>query len=274
LGRSEASPRLRLAQLGLDPKRSLGQHFLHDRAIVRRICDVAGLDPEGVSVEVGPGLGILTEELAGRVRTVIAIEKDDELAAALGEIMPANVRIINADALEFDLSEIPDGPYYLVANLPYNVATAILRRFLDSTRRPVSCTVMVQREVAERMVARPPDMGILAVATRFHGEPRIAFRVGRGAFTPPPNVVSAVVHIQVNPNPPLPQAEFEPFFELVRAGFGTRRKQLKNSLSANAEIDAERLTAALDAAGISQQARAQELDVNDWLRLYHALRAA
>lgn len=273
MSRSDVSPRLRLAQLGLDPKRSLGQHFLHDRAIVERICDVAGLTPDSLVVEIGPGLGILTEELASRVRTVVAIEKDDALAASLRQIVPANVRIINADALEFDLSEIPDRPYSIVANLPYNVATAILRRFLDSQRRPASCTVMVQREVAERMVVRPPDMGILAVATQFHGQPRIAFRVGRGAFTPPPNVTSAVVKIDVDPDPPLPQAEFEPFFDLVRAGFGTRRKQLKNSLSANAGIDAERLTAAFDAAGIPQQARAQELDVADWLRLYRALRS-
>ncbi len=268
---SDASPRLRLTQLGLNPKRSLGQHFLHDRAIVQRICDVANLPSDAFVVEIGPGLGILTEALSDRVSEVIAIEKDEFLAEALAKVVPENVEVVNVDALQFDPEQLGERAYHLVANLPYNVATAILRRFLDSRRRPVNCTIMLQREVAERMIVRPPDMGILAVAMQFHGTPKIAFRVGRGAFTPPPRIVSSVIHIEVFRKPPLPQEQFAAFFDLVRAGFGNRRKQLKNSLEANAGLDAATISGAFTRAVIPDQARAQELDVDDWLKLYEAL---
>lgn len=265
-----SSPAKRLAALGLSAKKSLGQHFLHDQAIVRRICDVAAIPRSATVVEIGPGLGTLTVELAKRAATVIALEKDSELADALSRLMPENVQVQNTDALEFDPSSLGKPDYYLVANLPYNVATAILRRILDSTVPPHSCTFMVQREVADRMVTRPPEMNILSVAMQFHGHPRIAFRVGRGAFTPPPRVTSAVVHMPVQRRLGLDQSELAAFFDLVRAGFSARRKQIKNSLE-NGGIPGGLVVPILESAGVDPATRPQELDVDDWLAMFHAL---
>ncbi|CAN5529223.1 16S rRNA (adenine(1518)-N(6)/adenine(1519)-N(6))-dimethyltransferaseRsmA [soil metagenome] len=265
-----SSPAKRLAALGLSAKKSLGQHFLHDQAIVRRICDVASIPPNATVVEIGPGLGTLTIELAKHADSVIALEKDSDLAKALSHLMPGNVQVQNTDALEYDPSSIDGRDYYLVANLPYNVATAILRRFLDSTFPPRSCTFMVQREVADRMVTRPPEMNILGVAMQFHGHPRIAFRVGRGAFTPPPRVTSSVVHMPVQRRFDLDQSDLEGFFDMVRAGFSARRKQIKNSLE-NGGIPDDLVVPILESAGIDPASRPQELDVEDWIAMFQAL---
>lgn len=265
-----STPSELLDALGIRPDRSLGQHFLHDRAIVRRIVDVSGVDGETTVVEVGPGLGILTGELARRANRVIAIEKDDELARALQRHLPENVTIVAGDALEVDIAPLLRPGYRLVANLPYNVATAIIRRFLEMDPQPASMTVMVQREVAERMVASPPDMSLLAVAVQMYGSPRIAFRIGRGAFVPPPNVESAVVHLETH-DPPLKGSDLNRFFELVRAGFSQRRKQLVNTLSAATGLDKSQLSGKLRSAGIDPAERPERLDVEDWLRLYAAL---
>ena len=264
-----STPAQRLAHLGLTAKKSLGQHFLHDRRIVQRICDVAEIRPGASIVEIGPGIGILTEELARRAKTVVAIEKDAALAGALAPVTPPNVAILNADALKFDIGELGDDPYELVANLPYNVATAILRRFLDAPNPPQRCTFMVQREVAERMVARPPDMNILAIAMQFHGVPKIAFHVGSGAFTPPPRVASAVVHMPVARSFDVPQAQLGQFFNLVRAGFSARRKTLRNSLLVGG-LDGQTLDAMLEQAGVDGTNRPQQLGVDAWHALFVA----
>jgi len=264
-----STPAQRLSALGLNAKKALGQHFLHDRGIVERICAVASLKPDATVVEIGPGLGILTEALAERVATVVALEKDEQLAAALRTIVPPNVDVRAVDALACDAAELAPAPYDLVANLPYNVATAILRRFLDSAHPPRSCTFMVQREVAERMVTRPPDMNILAVAMQFHGSPRIALHIGRGAFTPPPRVSSAVVHMTVERKFDVPQAELAAFFELVRAGFSARRKTLRNSLLVGG-LSVDAVDSMLLQARIDGSRRPQMLDVADWYALFVA----
>jgi 16S rRNA (adenine1518-N6/adenine1519-N6)-dimethyltransferase len=261
------SPAKRLAELSLGSKKSLGQHFLHDRRIVERICDAACIESTTRVVEVGPGLGILTEELARRANCVIALEKDTQLASALSATAPENVIVRNDDALTIDLNEICEQPYALVANLPYNVATAILRRFLDSANAPVSCTFMIQREVAERIVARPPEMNLLAVAMQFHGRPKIAFHVGRGAFTPPPRVTSSVVHMPVHRQLVVSQEDLGQFFGLVRAGFSARRKQLKNSLE-NGGVPGDLVSTLLRNAEVDPAVRPQELDLADWGRMF------
>ncbi len=261
-----------LRELGIRPRKALGQHFLHDRAIVRRIVETAQLPPDALVVEIGPGLGILTEELARRARSVIAVELDARLAEQLAErFHGTNVRIVHGDALEVDLAALTGQcPYFVVANLPYNVATPILERLLTSDHPPERLVVMVQREVAERMAARPPAMSYLGVLVQFFALPRVAFRIGPGAFTPPPKVESAVVVLDRR-TPPLPKHHWDSFFALVRAGFAQRRKMLLNALATATGMDKEMLRALLQRAGIEPSRRAETLTVEEWLRLWRVL---
>ena len=270
-----------LRELAVRPSKGKGQNFLTDRGIVARIADAAALVPGATVVEVGPGLGILTAELLARVGPtgrVIAVELDRRLAAHIrDEFADApNLTVIEGDILRqspaFLLAERPaDTPYTLVANLPYNITSAVLRHFLDSPRRPQALTVMVQREVAERIIARPPEMSVLAVAIQFYGGPSIALRIAPGAFIPRPKVDSAVLRVALHPSPPLPMEETPAFFAIVSAGFGQRRKQLGNSLAAGLPIEKGTLIAALIASGIDPSRRAETLTVADWLTLHAAL---
>jgi len=280
---SETPPRWRalLRELAVRPSKGRGQNFLTDRDIVARIADAARLAPGMTSVEIGPGLGILTAELLARVGSdgrVIAVELDRRLAAHIREEFGANpaLTLIEGDVLRQPIATIlvgvPEGiPYALVANLPYNITSATLRHFLDDPRRPASMTVMVQREVAERIVARPPEMSILAVAIQFYGTPQIAMRIGPGAFIPRPKIDSAVLHIVTPAAPPLPQAAIPGFFAIVAAGFGQKRKQLANSLTAGLPLSKEESGAALAAAGLAPARRAETLSVAEWLALHAAL---
>src|SRR5690606_10746789 len=192
--RTEPTFRDLLEEIGVRPSKALGQNFLHDTRIVQRIAEVADLGPDDLVVEVGPGLGILTRELARRAGTVIAVELDTRLADHLRESLELeNVRMVEGDILDLNLAElVGKRPYHVVANLPYSVAAAVIEHVLESDHRPGRMVVMVQREVAERIVARPPEMSVLAVAVQFYAVPRIAFRVGPGAFVPRPRVDSAV----------------------------------------------------------------------------------
>lgn len=260
-----------MATLGLTPSKGMGQNFLHDRGIVRRIADSAGIGQGDTVLEVGPGLGILTEELAARAQRVVAVELDDRLAEHLPDVMPSNVEIVHADALEIDPSSLAGPNYSVVANLPYSVGTAVVRRMQEADPPPHSLTVMLQREVAERMTAVPPDMSLLAVGVQFYGTPRLLFRVGGGAFIPAPNVESAVLQI-VSHTPPLARHERDGFFRVVTAGFSQRRKQLVNSLMHGLYIDRVSVIAALEAAGIPPTERAERLSVDAWVRVYLALR--
>ncbi len=270
-----------LRELAVRPRKGKGQNFLTDRAIVARIADAAALAPGATVVEVGPGLGILTADLLARVGPtgrVIAVELDRRLAAHIRDEFAAApaLTVVEGDILRQPpdrlLAELPgDQPYTLVANLPYNITSAVLRHFLDHPRRPQALTVMVQREVAERIVARPPAMSILAVAIQFYGTPSIALRIAPGAFIPRPQVESAVLRVAVHRAPPLPEAAIPTFFAIVSAGFGQRRKQLGNSLAAGLPIDKGALIAALIAATIDPARRAETLTVTEWLALHAAL---
>lgn len=258
-----------LAELGVRPSKSKGQNFLHDAGIARRIAEAAELRPGELVLEVGPGLGALTGELAQRAERVVAVELDRVLAAYLRAAAAANVTVVEDDILAADVAALTGGePFVVVANLPYNIAAAAIERLLEAPPRPRRLVVMVQREVAERMVAQPPAMSLLAVAVQFFGRPHIVIRLGPGAFIPAPKVDSAVVRIDVAPEPPLPQRAQPAFFRLVRAGFGQRRKQLANALAAGLGQPKGAVEAALRAAGVAPERRAETLAVADWLALY------
>lgn len=262
--------RAALADLGVTPSKARGQNFLHDRRIVERIVDVAQVGAGDTVLEIGPGLGVMTLELAQRARRVIAVEVDARLAERLRVLMPANVTVIHEDALNIDFGALAGPDYHVVANLPYSIGTALIRRCQESDPPPQSLTVMVQREVAERMCAAPPAMSLLAVGVQFYGRPVIQFRVGGGAFIPPPRVESAVVRIETG-QPPLPRAMWPAFFRIVSAGFASKRKQLLNTLSAGLGIGREAALHALQRAEIDPTLRAETLNVGDWVTLFRAL---
>lgn len=263
------------------PKKSLGQHFLRDRTVPPRIADVAQIQPGDSIVEVGPGHGILTEELAGRLDPnkggrLVGVELDQRLLPQLEQRFAdkQQVSFVHADVLDVSPRELAGGrPYKLVANLPYYITSAVLRHFLESDAKPLSLTVMVQREVAERMAARPPDMSLLSVAVQFYGKPSIAFRVPPGAFNPPPKVESAVVRIDVYPpgQRPAQTKSEQNFFRVAQAGFGQKRKQLANTLASGLGLAKAHVAAQLREAGVDPARRAETLSLEEWAKVQSAL---
>ena len=267
-----------LREYGLRPRKGLGQNFLTDTQVVERIVAAAELAPDDTVIEVGPGLGVLTLQLAkalpaGRLR---AVELDRELASRLRERLkdyPA-AEVVQDDILQLNPAELSAGQSYkVVANLPYYITSAVLRHFLESMTPPTRLVVMVQREVAERMTAAPGDMSLLALAVQFYGAAKIMFSVPPSAFYPPPKVHSAVVRIDVYPLQErlLPNVNAATFFRIARAGFGQKRKQLVNTLSSGLGLDKVKAGAALTGAGISPTARPEDLSLADWGRVVDAL---
>jgi len=224
-------------------------------------------------VEVGPGLGTLTQALARRAGRVIAIELDEALAHALARAFEGSPRvtIVQGDAREVSLKGlVGERPYKVVANLPYYAALPILRRFLEEEPRPSLLVVMVQWEVAQAMVATPGRMSLLSVAVQFYGVPRIVARVPPGAFHPRPKVSSAIVRIDVLPRPAVEVPHREAFFRVVRGGFAAPRKQLRNSLAQGLGLPSQEAARLLAAARVDPQKRPQDLSLEEWARLAQA----
>jgi 16S rRNA (adenine1518-N6/adenine1519-N6)-dimethyltransferase len=262
------------------PNKSLGQHLLVSRAALDAVVRAAALSPEDAVLEVGAGTGVLTVELAARAGRVVAVELDRALLPVLRETTAAlpNVEIMPRNLLDVRPEEVVGAQSYkLVANLPYYITALTLRHFLEAAHPPRLLVVMVQREVAERIVARAGEMNLLGLSVQFYGTPRIVAHVPASAFYPPPKVDSAVVRVALHPTPLLPPKERDRLFALARAGFAEKRKQLHNSLARHAEaLDAttEMIAAWLAAADIDPTRRAQTLDLGDWLRLTYASLAA
>ena len=255
------------------PKKSLGQHFLVDQGALRRILSAADVRPSDVVVEVGPGTGLLTRLLADTGARVIALELDKSLVARLEHDLSRfpNVSVVHSDAREWDASAV-GAPYKVVANLPYYAATPIVRRFLESTHPPSVMVVTVQREVAQSMAASPGRMRILSVGVQLYGTPRIVGYIRPGSFQPAPKVTSAIVRIDVHQRQSLPVENREGFFQVVRAGFSSPRKQLRNSLGQVFGLPGTRVEELLLDAGIDYSLRAEALDLNEWGRIYAVFR--
>ncbi|MDP2952306.1 MAG: 16S rRNA (adenine(1518)-N(6)/adenine(1519)-N(6))-dimethyltransferase RsmA, partial [Chloroflexota bacterium] len=263
------------------PRKRLGQNFLTSRAILERIVDAAQLSPQDLVLEVGPGLGALSLAMAPLCGGLIAVELDERFIPPLREILAPfpQVRIVQGDILRMDIAELLKGSgfsspplvYKVVSNLPYYATSAIIRHLLEARKQPELLVLTVQKEVAERIVAGPGDMSLLAVSVQFYGRPQIVAHIGRGAFYPAPEVDSATLRIDIPPSLPLPEGERSAFFRVVRAGFGQARKQLRNSLSAGLRIPAEVVADEMARAGFDPRGRAQELGVEEWVALYRAL---
>jgi len=268
--------RRQLAQWDLRPSKGLGQSFLVDPVVLGRIADTAELTREDVVLEVGPGLGGLTLALARQAGRVVAVELDDRLLGPLrGAVSSlANVTLVHGDILELDPSELIQAPserYKVVANLPYYITSAVLRHLLEARLRPGRIVVTVQREVAERIVAGPGAMSLLALSIQYFGEPRIAFRIKPGSFYPPPEVESAVVRIDLRPDSRTAAGDSDGFFRVARAGFSQRRKQLRNALSAGLGVSPGIAEDILEAAGVDGRRRAQSLSLEEWTLLARSL---
>ncbi len=268
------SPRSLLEQYGITPRKSLGQSFLHDPGVLERIVEAADLSGSDTVLEIGPGTGALTRRLLERAGRVIAVEIDERLVELLeGELGDApGLELIHADILETDASALVGSrPYKLVANLPYYITGAILRRFLETPPRPSVMVVTVQREVAERIMALPGKMSLLSVSVQLHGRASLIGKIGPGAFWPPPGVESAIVRIDISDTPCVEIVDEKVFFRVVRAGFGQKRKKLRNSLRAGLGLPQGVIDSALEAAGIDPARRPETLSVQEWAALARAL---
>ncbi|MHB8644568.1 MAG: 16S rRNA (adenine(1518)-N(6)/adenine(1519)-N(6))-dimethyltransferase RsmA [Thermomicrobiales bacterium] len=264
-----------LRDLGVTPSRRMGQNFLVDRDLLAGIVAASGVRPGETVIEVGPGLGILTAALAdavGPAGRVVAVELDKRLAAYLQGVYAElpRVTILQQDILRTTSADlIGMTPYVVVANLPYQITSVAFRHFLESPHPPARMTLLIQREVALRIVAAPPEMSILAVAVQFFARPRIVLAVPPEAFVPRPAVHSVVLSLQVVA-PPLPPERWRGFFALVQAGFGAKRKQIHNSLVERLRLPRETVSALLAAVGIDAARRAQTLMLDEWLTLERA----
>lgn len=261
-----------LKRYGLHADKRLGQNFLEDAQALEVITRAAEIHPDDTVLEIGPGLGSLTRYLAVSARQVIAVELDSNLLPPLKATLKphANVRVIHADILDLSPSEIVNQPEYLVvANIPYYITSAIIRHLLESERKPRRIVLTIQKEVAERICAQPGDLSLLALSVQVYGQPRIAAKIPASAFFPAPNVDSAVLVIDIHPQPLIPASQLENFFELIKAGFSQKRKTLRNSLSAGLHIAPAQTETMLHEAGIDPMRRAETLSIAEWEALVH-----
>lgn len=265
----------------LRPRKQWGQHFLVSRSILQRIIDAAEVSPNDDLIEVGPGRGILTRELARHARRVLAIEVDAALVARLRTELATyqNLKVVHGDILDYPPERLlslfpsteenpaPPESYLVVANLPYNIAAPTLRLFLDSPRPPKRLVVMVQYEVAKNIVASPGEMRLLSVAVQYYGRPKLVAKVLPQSFSPAPKVTSAILRIDPYPAPPVAVPSTVAFFETVRAGFAAPRKQLRNALAQGLGVPTDEAAQLLAHSGIDPQRRAQTLSLEEWARL-------
>jgi 16S rRNA (adenine1518-N6/adenine1519-N6)-dimethyltransferase len=269
-----------LKRYGLHADKSLGQNFLQDHFALEKIARAAEIQPDDSVLEVGPGLGSLTRYLAACAKKVTAVELDPDLLPPLRAVLQPyqNVNIVQGDILKLPISQLIDQPGYLaVANIPYNITSAILRHLLESQPKPRRIVLTVQKEVAERICAKAGDLSLLALSVQVYGKPEIAARIPAGAFFPAPKVDSAVLKIDIYPNPLIANEGLNSFFKLTRAGFGQKRKTLRNSLSAGLNAQPSEAEALLTKAGIDPQRRAETLSIEEWkglCKLYNEHRTA
>jgi 16S rRNA (adenine1518-N6/adenine1519-N6)-dimethyltransferase len=258
----------------ISPARSKGQNFLVSSKIYDDIVKAANILSSDEILEVGPGLGFLTVRLARVAKRVVAVELDDSLATYLQTGLEAagqeTVKVINQDILKFNPSEEFSGPYKIVANLPYNISSIFLRSYLSAPHKPQTIVLMLQKEVAQRIVAQPGDMSLLAVSVQHYAEASIIQSVSATNFWPVPEVESAIVYFNLKDNI-FDKTEDRKFFRLVKAGFGAKRKMLKNNLVGSLQISPDKVAASFQKANILEKTRAEDLSLSDWYKLFAAI---
>jgi 16S rRNA (adenine1518-N6/adenine1519-N6)-dimethyltransferase len=270
------------AENNIRPARSKGQNFLIDENVYDKIIEAADLKKTDTVLEVGPGLGFLTAKLVEKAGRVIAVELDDKLSAYLKEnLKKENVEIINENILDFDLNRTTPSPFpraysgqalakeggfKVVANLPYNITSVFIRKMLTSENKPTEMILMLQKEVAERICAKPGDMSLLALSVQFFSEPKILFQVPATAFYPAPEVDSALIKVRITNYEVRSELE-KKFFRLAKISFSAKRKMLKNNLANGLHISNKEAEEILAKAGLDLKIRAEDLAIEDWVKL-------
>lgn len=269
-----------LGRHGFHFSKALGQNFLINPTVCPRMAEQSGAVPETGVLEVGPGIGVLTRELAERAKKVVSVELDRRLLPVLEETLADydNVTVVNGDILKLDLKELLQRefagmPVSVCANLPYYITSPVIMRLLEERLDITSLTVMVQKEAARRICAQPGtrECGAVTVAVHYYAEPEILFEVSRGSFLPAPNVDSSVIRLTLRKEPAVRVENEAGFFSLVRAAFGQRRKTMLNSVSAGLSLPKETVGKALDDAGLDRRVRAEQLTMQEFARLYTCL---
>ncbi len=257
-------------------KKSLGQHWLRDQGILGAIADAAELQSTDVVLEIGPGLGTLTEVLAAKSRRVVALEFDQDLISSLKNRFQSSatengstVEIVQGDVRTYNFSKLPAG-YKVVANIPYYLTSHLIRSLSETTNPPTVVVLLIQKEVAERVCAEPGQLSILGITSQFYFECSLGVEVPAKYFTPPPKVDSQVVVMKRRINK-LFDVNEKDFFRVVKAGFSEKRKTLRNSLSGGLQIEKLQVEVYLQKAQINQTARAQELSLQQWYELYRLM---
>ena len=259
-----------LKQYGLRPSKGLGQNFLQDDHALQDIVASAAIAPIDDILEIGPGLGNLTRYLALAAHSVTAVELDKFLFPALEKVVAPyrNVRLVQGDILKLDPADLMKSPDYLVvANIPYYITSAVLRHLLESGGHPRRLVLTMQEEVAERICASPGKMSLLSLSVQVYGNPTIVAYIPAEAFYPPPKVDSAVLRVEILPEPVIAAALLDTFFKLIKAGFSQKRKTLRNSLSGGLGIAPAGAEKMLAAAGLDPMRRAETLSLEEWGRL-------
>ena len=259
-----------LKQYDLRADKRLGQNFLQDPYALEKIVNAAEIHPTDTVLEIGPGLGSLTRYLAAAAQKVVAVELDDRLFPPLEAVIAPydNIQLMHGDILDVEPGEIIEQQEYLVvANIPYYITSAVIRHLLESNPRPRRVVLTIQKEVAERICAKPNDMSLLALSVQVYGQPRIAARIPAGAFFPAPKVDSAVLVADIYPTPVVPTELLDTFFLLIKAGFSQKRKKLRNSISAGMRQSPAETEKLLRATDIDPQRRAETLSLEEWGKL-------
>ncbi len=259
-----------LNKYNMRPKKSLGQNFLMDANVVQKIVQAANVSKRDCIVEIGPGLGILTKELAKTGASITSVEIDSWAIPLLEDELKnySNVKIINEDALKFFP---PSGKYKMVANIPYYITSPLISHFLKNKNRPEKMVILIQKEVAEKIIAKEGRLNVPAINVQIFGKPKIVAKVSRRCFHPMPKVDSAVLEIEMFKKPLVEEKNLKKFFKIVHAGFAHKRKTILNSFIRSMDIDIKTAREVIEKCGITVTARAQHLTVDDWKCLSNAI---
>lgn len=254
-----------LKNQGFSPSKGLGQNFLVDQGAIKRMVSAIGAQKTDIVAEVGPGLGVLTGELLKSAKKVVAVEKDPRMVGVLKEEygFAKNLELVNADILKWAPEE---KDYILAGNIPFYLTAPVIRRFLEAENRPREIVFIIQKEVAQRICAKPPEMSILAVSVQVYAEAKIMSYIRKDSFWPRPKIDSAI--IRITPRADAGESiDIEDFFKIVKAGFSHPRKQLLNNLANGLELDKETIKSWLTKNNVSPMQRAESLSLDDWRRL-------